>query len=57
MMWEGGKGEKGGGGKEKVENERTSGNRGQLKLEEETGTAWSDSPNLVAASLMLICLV
>ena len=47
----------GGGGKEKVENERTSGNRGQLKLEEETGTAWSDSPNLVAASPMLICLV
>lgn len=46
-----------GGGKEKVENERTSGNRGQLKLEEETGTAWSDSPNLVAASPMLICLV
>lgn len=43
-------------GREKVENERTSGKRRQLKLEQQTRTAWSDSPNL-AASPMLICLV
>lgn len=56
MVGEGGMKEESG-GKEKVENERTSGNRRQLKLEKQTGTAWSDSPNLVAASPMLICLV